>query len=54
MDFSYKHSRVKQYLKKGEHFASRLSSTTEDLDVARRSSIFPSLRQARQVNHVSL
>jgi hypothetical protein len=53
MDFSYKHSRVKQYLKEGR--ALRIETVINDprdLDVARRLQHLPELEaKARQVNH---
>lgn len=53
MDFSYKHSRVKQYLKEGR--ALRIETVINDprdLDVARRLEHLPELQaKARQVNH---
>ncbi len=53
MDFAYKHSRVKQYLKEGR--ALRIETVINDprdLDVARRLQHLPELEtKARQVNH---
>ncbi len=53
MDFTYKHSRVKQYLKEGR--ALRIETVINDprdLDIARRLQHLPELQaKARQVNH---
>ena len=53
MDFSYKHSRVKQYLKEGR--ALRIETVVNDprdLNIARRIEHLPELQaKARQVNH---
>ena len=53
MDFTYKHSRVKQYLKEGR--ALRIETVindTRDLDIPRRLQHLPELQaKARQVNH---
>jgi hypothetical protein len=53
MDFAYKHSRVKQYLKEGR--ALRIETVVNDprdLDIARRLQHLPELQAAaRQVNH---